>query len=357
MNVGLYIHFPFCLSKCFYCKFFSVRFKDALYSKYIEKLISDIKLLNQLPEFEEYKIDTVYFGGGTPSLIDIRDLDRILNEIFRYKNTQIKEITLEVNPKTVEDFRLYKEIGITRISLGIQNFNDNVLKFLGRVHSKEDNIKTLELLSREYDNFSIDIIYNIPGFNNKKLVDDAIFYIKKFKIPHASFYELTIEEGTKFYKDNIKIDEEEFDYLYDYIDMKLRELGFIHYEVSNYGERGYFSIHNIKYWRREYYIGLGPASHSFFKERRFYYSYDFNDFFTNSILDKFKSSNKLNKEEIREEEIFLGLRFYEGIDISLVKKEYISFLEKEGFIYIEKNKIKPTIKGWKLFNSLVYYLI
>jgi len=305
---GLYIHFPFCKRFCFYCHFVKYSHNKSLESKYIEYLIKELELKRG-----DFLIDSIYFGGGSPSIIDVKSMEILIDFIF--KNFKIKdnyEFSIEVNPEdsSLSLFEFYKKIGINRISLGTQSFNKKDLKFLKRTHSVKDNINSLKILeSVGFSNINIDFIIGLSNQNHKS-IDNSIKYLKDFEINHISAY---ILEDVDIYQ------EEEFiEDIYFYMRNKLIENGFYHYEVSNYSKRGFESKHNLKYWTNREYLGVGISA-SGFENGIDYKNYeDFNRYFEK--LDKGKlpisDSQKFNKNY---RAIITGLRLLEGINIDIFK--------------------------------------
>ncbi len=267
-HFSLYIHIPFCVSKCKYCDFYSTCLKDIPQEEYFEALKKELLLSSKKDIWKEREILSIYFGGGTPSLILPKYYEDFLSEVknlFPLENNI--EITLEANPKTLtkENLILYKQCGINRLSLGVQSFNNEILKFLGRAHKKEDAIKTF-CLAREvgFKNISLDFIYGIP---NQKILDieNDLIEIKKLSPEHLSFYALTIEENTvfgKMKKDGIftEVSEDDFVKMDETISEGLKELGYNRYEISNYAKNGMESKHNMFYWDANDYLGLGAGA-------------------------------------------------------------------------------------------------
>ena len=270
---GLYVHVPFCKAKCNYCDFCSY---PALYEsradKYIDRLISEAW---EYSRDRRIQVDTVYFGGGTPSLLEPEQLGRLLlslGEIFDIDREA--EITLEANPGTLTEQKLrgYKELGINRISLGLQTIHENELKILGRIHTFSDFLDSYKMLrDLGFNNISIDLMYGIPEQTQasfEKTLDAAI----ALRPEHISAYGLIVEEGTPFYgmRDKLPLPtEDEECEMYAMAAERLRDSGYAHYEISNYARSGFESRHNLKYWRAEEYIGLGAAAYSYFEGYRY----------------------------------------------------------------------------------------
>ncbi len=277
-KLGLYIHIPFCVKKCLYCDFYSIPAADEkLKQLYIDALM--LHLDEHTLQFEPYIIDSVYFGGGTPSLLSTEQLSAIMKKIKRnYFLSKNCEITLEVNPGTVdkEKLKAIKRAGINRLSIGCQSFFDKDLKTCGRIHNVQYNIKVVDdAISVGFKNINIDIMYGLPNQTLHNVLSN-IERAVKLGATHISLYGLKVEEGTPFFamqsqnKLPLPDEDSESDMYFVSCEM-LKKYGFKHYEISNFAKPGYESIHNLKYWNCDEYVGFGPASHSFFSEKRFYY--------------------------------------------------------------------------------------
>lgn len=264
---GIYIHIPFCNKRCHYCDFHVfVNMNDKI-DKYVEYLIKEIKL------YPRYKYNTIYFGGGTPSLLSQKHIEMILNEL---EFTEDAEITLELNPSDMDIERLsnLRKAGINRLSIGFQSFNDELLKFMNRDHSSDKAIETfLNARKVGFDNISLDLIFGIPGQSMEILEND----LKKFidlNPEHLSIYSLIWEEGTNFTRRLKKGELKEMDEdleadMFIKINRELKNAGYSHYEISSFCKKGYRSKHNIKYWNNTEYIGVGVNATSFYNQKRF----------------------------------------------------------------------------------------
>ncbi len=269
---GLYIHIPFCKSRCIYCDFYSST-DQSLQKTFVQAVISEAK--KRKAEFI-YSLDTLYIGGGTPSFLDNElfiDLVEGLNEIFSF--CSVIEFTVEVNPDDVsfEKLLLYKHLGVNRISIGVQSLDDGLLRFLSRRHNATQAMLAVEYCRKAgIDNISVDLLYGINGLTSEQWTQ-TIEEILSWNVPHISAYHLTVEEGTLLYKytdsgNYSVIVEEESVRQYDVLCRLLKEAGYDHYEISNFARKGYFSRHNSSYWTGEYYLGLGPSAHSYYNNRR-----------------------------------------------------------------------------------------
>ena len=364
-SLGLYIHVPFCDGKCNYCDFYSfVATSDEL-DRYTNILISQINNWSQ--KLNEKYVDTVYFGGGTPSLLGTQRLLKILNHIFNsFKIAPDCEITLEANPSSgnLLSFAELKNTGFNRVSLGMQTAFDDELKLLGRRHSKADVINTVESIKKGgINNISLDVMLGIPQQTAESLINTLEFCIY-LDVNHISTYLLSIEPDTVFgkNKDNFSFaDDDTQAELYSITSEHLRAKGFEHYEISNFCKEGKFSRHNMRYWQLKDYLGLGPSAHSLINGRRFYYPKNINEFEKNNYIDDGKGGTA-------EEYIMLMLRTNKGINTIEYKKRFGKLLSKNffdkaklyesnGYIKIDGNSIRLTEKGYLLSNTIIADLI
>ena len=339
---NLYFHFPFCKQACHYCNF---HFSTAIKSKDLvwDAMIKELQLRS-----DEVKspLESIYFGGGSPSLISPKKIDSLLKKIknqFSVLNTV--EITLEVNPDDVTKNYLIelKQAGINRLSLGTQSFFDDDLKLMNRAHNSDQAIEALENVTNQFQNFSIDLIYGMPNSNItswEKNIQRAL----KFNPPHISAYALTVEKKTVLY-DQVKnkkielISDEEVKEQYDLLVLKMSTLGFVNYEFSNFGRPGFFSINNQNYWNGKSYIGIGPSAHSYDGDVLRSWNISNNQLYVKSISSgelNFEKE-KLSSKDLYNEYIMTGLRKIEGLSLSYVKikfgKPYAEYLEAQ----VDKN--------------------
>jgi oxygen-independent coproporphyrinogen III oxidase len=333
---GIYIHIPFCKKLCNYCDFYHL-VSPGDHSVFIKALSEEIQLRKDY--LEDEIISTIYFGGGTPSVLSADDLSFILESIRRvFKVDENNEVTIELNPDDVNPayMKHLKDTGINRISLGIQSWRDQDLVMLNRRHDSKGARKALEdVLNTGFENVTIDLIYGIPGMNNSDWaanLDTAFSY----DIKHLSAYHLTIEPATVFGKMKKKgllteIEEDESNLQFHTLIEKSENAGFIHYEISNFGRSGYFSVHNMNYWRQVNYIGLGPSAHSFNGYSRQWNPPDLRKYIR-SIKQKEPSFERefLDLKTRYNEYIMISLRTMWGIDLDYVEKVF----EKEGYDYV-----------------------
>ncbi|HLN55765.1 MAG TPA: radical SAM family heme chaperone HemW [Bacteroidales bacterium] len=367
---GIYIHIPFCKKLCFYCDFYHI-IAPSDTSGFTAALLKEISLRREYLGEEE--VTTVYFGGGTPSVFSVKDLDSLLTAIRReFRIEAGSEITVELNPDDVtpEYLKGLSDTGFNRISLGIQSWRDEDLKFLNRRHDAEKAEKALtDCLSEGFSNISIDLIYGIPGMTPEQWTAnlDKTF---SFDIRHLSAYHLTIEKGTVFgkmaEKGHLKeIDEETSSTLFNILINKAEEAGFIHYEISNFGKPGYFSRHNSNYWRQVSYLGLGPSAHSFNGFSRQWNRSDLKGYIKAMQNGKPDSeSEELDSRTRFNEYIMTSLRTMWGIDLEYVERTF----EKEGHDYVvnmslryrqyglmklEKNTLVLTNQGKMISDNII----
>lgn len=370
-EIGIYIHIPFCKSRCYYCDFFSSVNKEDLIEAYIDALCKE--LIQNAEIFSEYNIKTIYFGGGTPSYIDSKYIAKIMDIINLFSNN-ISEITIEINPGTVdtEKLKCYKEFNINRLSIGLQTIYDGTLKSIGRVHTYNDFLTTLYLAKKlEFNNISIDLIYPLPNINYSKFVKqiDEITKLKdKYDIKHISVYNLELHENTKLdflIKEGFLTlcDEDEEYKMKEYMEEKLTESNFLKYEISNFAISGFESQHNLNYWRQGEYIGIGAGASSFFAGSRYTnindiekYIYNINNNIS-TICDK----QDLDKLDLMKEFVILSLRLVKGMDkdkflkkfnvnVNKIFKNEIEKLKKDKLIIEDSNSIFLTKRGMEVAN-------
>ncbi|MCM1226679.1 MAG: radical SAM family heme chaperone HemW [Clostridium sp.] len=356
---GIYIHVPFCAKKCPYCDFYSCSYSKKTALEYQNAVLRNI---NYLPEIEA---DTVYFGGGTPSLMSEQFFGSVLNALNNKVKLTDPEITIEVNPCTVTHLKLkqYKFIGINRISFGVQSADNNELEFLERLHTFEMTEKVVnDAFDAGFENISCDIMIGTKDQTLDKL-EYSINKIASLPITHISSYILKIEENTPFAERNIRgmlPDDELTAYLYLRSVELIESAGFRQYEISNFSKKDFESRHNLKYWQCEEYIGIGPAAHSFYNGKRYFVPKDI-EAFCNDVCQKTVYENYTAGTD--EEKIMLGLRLTNGIfldDFPERKNDIVKKAEKycqNGFAFIENGYLKLTPKGFLVSNSIISDII
>ncbi|WP_343623257.1 radical SAM family heme chaperone HemW [Flavobacterium lindanitolerans] len=358
---GIYIHIPFCKQACHYCDFhFSTSMKKK--EEMVQALVKEMQMRKS--EFENETVETIYFGGGTPSVLSDEELAFLIDAVYaNFKVAENPEITLEANPDDLSDERIVELAGsrINRLSIGIQSFFENDLKMMNRAHNAEEAKKSLETATRYFDNISIDLIYGIPGMTNemwKQNIETAL----SFGIPHISSYALTVEPKTALKKliQTGKVSEPKDEVAQEHfmilVEM-LQQHGFIHYELSNFGKPDYFSKNNSAYWLGKKYIGIGPSAHSYDGISRSW------NIANNPIYLKEIEAGKLPSEveiltanDRYNEYIMTGLRTIWGVSLNRIQKEFgeevLQYLQKQsekfiadGLLAVEKNILKTTPKG------------
>lgn len=372
-EIGVYIHIPFCMKKCFYCDFVSYANKEDMIEKYIKALEKEIKI--KAEENKLLKINTIYIGGGTPSFIDSKHIVYIINAIKESFNVKENaEITIEVNPRTVTKNKLedYIKCGINRISIGLQTTNNELLKQIGRIHTYEQFLETYNLIRMVgFNNINVDLMLALPNQTIKDL-EDSLNKVIMLKPEHISVYSLILEEKTKLY-DLVEsgklelLDESIERNMYWKVKNILEQNGYKHYEISNFAKQGYESKHNLNCWNQEEYLGMGVAAHSYLNNKRYSNTENLEQYI-NKLLDEEGIKNDIvtvheeqTLEDKQKEYMLLGLRKIEGVKISDFKNKFVQNpiyifrkeldkLVKEDLIQVEDNNIKLTKKGLDLAN-------
>lgn len=348
-KAGLYLHIPFCKKKCAYCDFYSSFVSDTLIDEYVVALSKEIEKWGGC--FSR-PIDTIYFGGGTPSLLGKR-IAPLLDTVYKsFEVVHDAEITVELNPDSdVKTFlsAAYKA-GVNRLSIGVQSGDDAELALLGRRHTAQQAKNTVQT-SRDigFKNISLDIMLGLPESNTETLMK-SVDFILTLEPEHISSYILKIEPNTKFGKENPELpDEDEQAAQYLMLCERLENAGFVHYEISNFAKSGYESRHNLKYWKGAEYLGIGPSAHSFVNGERFYYPRDIRSF----IKCPQTCSDGLGGDE--QEKIMLGLRLSEGVDFSEYEDitPFLQILEKQGLGEYNNKRFRLTNKGMLVSNSII----
>lgn len=367
-ELGIYIHIPFCKSKCIYCDFISFANKETNIKKYIDAL--NIEIENNK---KNYKINTIYIGGGTPSFIDSKYIIEIVEKIkSNYKVEEKAEITIEVNPGTVDEEKLrdYINIGINRISIGLQSTNNKILKQIGRIHTYEEFINTYNLARKVgFKNINVDLMLALPNQTLEE-IEDSVKRVIKLNPEHISIYSLIIEEGTKMEElvnnKKIQLPSDELERkMYRNIKNELEKSGYRHYEISNFSKKGFESRHNTNCWYQKEYIGFGLSAHSYIDNKRFCNTNNIEEYIknieNNSIKNNIHICEIQNEEEKKKEYMLLGLRKIDGVNIQEFKNKFVDNpiylfrkeLEKlveNDLIQIDLNNIKLTNKGLDLAN-------
>ena len=344
MVKSVYIHIPFCNNICSYCDFCKMYYNSSLVMKYLKELKQEIEL-----KYKGEIIDTLYIGGGTPSSLNINELKYLFEIIKIFKLSDNFEFTFECNIDIdYGKLKLLYENKVNRLSIGIQTFNDKLLKYLNRFHTKKEVINKINLAKEiGFKNINIDLIYAIKNQTLNDLDNDIDEYLK-LNINHISTYSLIIEEHTKLYIDHEKNISEDLDYeMYNHICNKLEEHGYIHYEISNFAKKGYESKHNLTYWNNNYYYGFGLGSSGYIGNIRYDNTRSINNYLKgNYVLNE----HKLDIKETIENEFILGFRKIKGINKKIFKNKYnIDIKEIES--------VKKLLKDNKLIDDGNYIFI
>ncbi|WP_293870047.1 radical SAM family heme chaperone HemW [Flavobacterium sp.] len=379
---GIYIHIPFCKQACHYCDFHfstSMKKKDEMVLALAKEIQMRKNELLECARSDKEVVETIYFGGGTPSILEIADLRLLIDTVFKnYNVVENPEITIEANPDDLisnvlssrvqsrDFYQDYRALGINRLSIGIQSFFEDDLKLMNRAHNSAEAKKCLEIATQYFDNISIDLIYGVPGMSNKKWLKN-IETALSFNVPHISSYALTVEPKTALHsfiqkgiipKPDDEVAQEHFNLLVD----KLEENGFIHYELSNFGKENYFSKNNSSYWLGKKYIGIGPSAHSYNGISRSW------NVTNNSLYLKSLAQNKLpseteilTKTDRYNEYVMTGLRTIWGVSLDKIEKEfgksYLDYLNQQAAKYIDDhllfvdNNVLRTTKNGKFLSD------
>ncbi|WP_324066998.1 MAG: radical SAM family heme chaperone HemW [Flavobacterium sp.] len=358
---GIYIHIPFCKQACHYCDFhFSTNLKKK--DEMVLALAKEIEMRKS--EFQDEIVETIYFGGGTPSILQIADLRFLIDSVYKnYKVVENPEITVEANPDDLTENRIIElsKNKVNRLSIGIQSFFEDDLQLMNRAHNVQEAKKCLEIATHYFDNISIDLIYGVPEMSNEKWLQN-IETALSFGVPHISSYALTVEPKTALHlfiqkgiipSPDDEVAQEHFQILVD----KLSENGFIHYELSNFGKENYFSKNNSSYWLGKKYIGIGPSAHSYDGKNRGW------NVSNNSLYIKSIQENKLpieietlTKTDRYNEYIMTGLRTIWGVSLERIEQEfgktYLAYLNQQAakfiedhLLFVDDNILRTTKKG------------
>ncbi len=370
-NIGIYIHIPFCKAKCFYCDFNSFACRDELVPAYFNALEKEIFSYSE--KLKGYNIKTIFIGGGTPSAVDAHYIYEVISLLGREFSIDKKaEISIETNPGTLtkEKLELYRTVGINRLSIGLQAWQDPILKRLGRIHTAKEFELNITLAQKVgFDNINVDLIFGIPGQTIEDWIE-TLKHVVALKPQHLSCYSLKIEEGTVFGNSLEKgelvplddeIDREMYSFCKDYLSME----GYKHYEISNFAKQGFECQHNMVYWKAEEYIGLGASAHSFFEGLRFNNIYDIERYIDGINNSKVISENSevINSKESMAEFMILGLRLIDGVCMEEFKSRYneeiyniygsqIDKMLEKGFLIVRDGTITLSTIGLDFANQV-----
>ena len=349
-KAGIYIHIPFCKTKCIYCDFYSVTKRDDSIEQFVDCLVKEIKLnKNKLSQFN---FDTIFFGGGTPSVLTEHQIEKILNALNKHYGLDKNiEITLECNPGEIsyEKLKNFRSLGINRLSIGFQSFNEKILNFLGRLHNSEQSITTFNNARKAgFENINIDLIYDIPKQRIKDWKND-LFLGTSLEPEHISAYSLTVEKNTVLHSmvknktvfmPSEELDKKMFLETIAYLENKK----FIHYEISNFSKKNKKCKHNLHYWRLEPYLAFGPGAHGFDGTKRWWNKKSI-DYYLSKLKNNelpIESEETLSKKDTFNETIMNGLRLIEGAEI----KKLNSYLDVDI-----KEHLEPYMKKWPYINN------
>lgn len=369
-ELGIYIHIPFCIQKCYYCDFISYANKEEKIEAYIQALKKEIEEESKQKEGE---VTTIYFGGGTPSLLKSNHIQEVIETIRRhYKVVETAEITIEVNPGTVKEVALkeYKQMGINRLSIGLQSTKNKLLKQIGRIHTYEEFLTCYELARKAgFRNINVDLMLGLP---NQTLQDvmESVQEVIQLEPEHISLYSLILEENTPLQamieKKIYSLPEEELERkMYWKTKQLLEKNKYHHYEISNFAKEGYESKHNVNCWSQKEYLGFGIAAHSYFNHKRYCNTDSIEEYIENLERNKIERNRTIweiqSQEEKKKEYMLLGLRKIEGVSIQEFKNQFIENplytfhkeLEKlvnEELIEVNLDQIQLTNKGLDFAN-------
>ena len=371
MELGVYVHIPFCVRKCYYCDFISYSNKFEVQEDYIKKLIQEIEDNRDLLKNNE--ITTIYIGGGTPSSIRTELIKDVLSKIYEVSNIKDKsdiEITVEVNPGTVtkDNLQLYKSCGVNRLSIGLQSTNDKILSEIGRIHNFEQFLNTYNwAVEAGFNNINVDLMLGLPNQNISDLKESLEKLVNLNPSPkHISIYSLIVEEGTliekKISSGELELpneDDERNQYKYSKSYLELN--GYKHYEISNFAKLGYESKHNMNCWEQKQYVGFGLAAHSYIKGCRYSNTCSLEEYLSKQSKDVKKIHEEQNVNDMKKEYMLLGLRKIRGVSISKFKEKFgenpiylfrneLNKLVDEDLIIIDLDNIKLTNKGLDFAN-------
>jgi len=356
--VSLYIHIPFCKKKCNYCDFYSIEKNESLINLYLKSLDNEIKNF-----VSEKYVKTLYFGGGTPSVLSDKQIKQLFSTIKnKFDLSNIEEITFEANPESFSEEKfamLYSCVqdikkDVLRLSIGVQSFDDEILRCAGRTHTKKEIYEILEMLRRhKVNNFSVDLIFGFKEQSLDKIKRD-LFETIKFYPKHISCYALTIEENTLLFKNGYVVDYDLQAKMYDLIVEKLAKNGYNRYEISNFSKPNFESKHNLNYWNYGEYLGFGCSAVTFVENKRIKNVTNVEEYIRGNY---FYETEVLSGEQQVKERIMLGLRTVNGIKIDDV---FISKYEKviqqnltKNYLVLDKNCLKINSKYWFLSNEII----
>lgn len=374
---GIYIHIPFCKQACSYCDFYFLT-RGELRQPFVDALVSEVDSYRN-SAFTKETVQTIYLGGGTPSLLNQQQLATIFDALHEVFNIDAVEVTMELNPDdvTLDYLSMIQNLGVNRASMGVQSFDKNLLEFMHRAHTPEEAFTALEALQKTgFPTFTADLIYGNPGQSLKTLEKD-ISQLLRFDPPHISAYSLTVEPRTRLGKqvELGRLDPPDDDRVSDQFDLvrkKLAEFGIEQYEVSNFAKPGKEAVHNSNYWNHKNYIGLGPSAHSFWWDemgaRRWQNEANLKKYLNEKPRDYREGEEELSNKTLAEERLMLGLRTKWGVSEQNLKQKYeYHFIDSQrewienqiekGFMNRENDLLKMTPEGLKISDHLIVDLL
>ncbi|HXM92780.1 MAG TPA: radical SAM family heme chaperone HemW [Candidatus Dormibacteraeota bacterium] len=386
-NLGIYIQVPFCQTKCTYCNFHTGVVSTARFAPYIKTVCREICGYSQLyrgagvtlpPSFHDMRVDTVYIGGGTPSLLDPEHLQEILDSIRTTFETDLSEVTLEADPETIEDRKaeVWVRAGVNRVSFGLQSFSDKELVAAGRMHRRADIYRAVPVLrERGIENISFDLIAGLPH-QTRASWQQSLHELMKLAPEHVSIYLLEVDEASRLGKELLQggsrysaasvPGDDDMAEFYEMAQEALGGAGYHHYEISNWAKPGFESRHNLKYWRRHAYLGFGAGAHSFSGTERWANAHDAAAYVM-ALEGKrlpLEQHEALNRERALEEELFLGLRELDGIDLQRIEKQYgvtvtarFDPLAKSGLVERQGSRVRLAPARLSISNEVFVELL
>jgi oxygen-independent coproporphyrinogen-3 oxidase len=367
-EVGIYIHIPFCEKKCFYCDFYSLE-NHSQRKEFVGSLIKEIELFS-MNHSQHYKVDTIFFGGGTPSLLTANEINRIMESLYKYFDISSGvECTMECNPGTVnlESLLRYRQIGVNRLSFGVQSFFDDELKFLSRIHDSHQATEAVVLARKSgFENINLDLMYGLP---NQTIARVAANLVKTVELnpDHISAYNLIVEPGTPLYASvsfgEVKpLDEATEAQMYQLTMSFLEDNGYGHYEISNYSRTGFQCRHNLKYWNCEEYVSFGPSAHSHLDGVRWWNVSSLSNYISSLSEDKLPISAKESLTETQLIDEFILLQLRQGkIDLRVLKDkfaielvpDFVWDLEANGYANVSDGRFLLTERGFIVCDKIV----
>lgn len=353
--MSVYIHIPFCNYICSYCDFCKIIYDKRYIKRYLDSLRSEI-----VSRYRGEEVKTIYIGGGTPSSLDIDELIMLLDIISLFNLSSDYEFTIEGNIESINEDKLIimKKYGVNRISVGVESFNSDIIKLLGRRHTKEEVFDKINLIKRYIDNINVDIIYG--AYSDISILKSDISYALELNVNHISAYSLIIEDNTLLKVNGFSYIDEDIDFeMYKYINDTLVSNGYIHYEISNYAKRGYESRHNLVYWNNDYYYGFGLSSCSYIDNERIVNTKNLSKYLDGEYI----ATSIIEDINVRmENEVMLGLRKFKGINLDVFRSKYkrdlmdvfnTDDLIRDGYLVIEDNYLRISSEYMYISNEII----